>query len=369
MKLLIPGPVTTHRAVRAALAHDFAPWDPDFLPLYHGLGTRLLHLGGGQVGTHVALILPGCGHFVTEAAIRSLLPAGGRILVPMTGVYAERMARLAREAGRVVVPLPVGPEAAVDPAAVRRALLADPGLTHVGLVYSETGTGVVHPPAAIGAEVRALGRRLIVDAVSAFGALPIDLAQQPEIDAVVFTANKCLEGVPGAAFALARSDRLEAAAGQAGSWSFDLADVAARLKAGDGARFTPPAQVLNALSVALDRLEAEGGPPARLVRYRANMRVLHEGMRGLGLAPVLGSGMQGPIVVNVHAPADPRWDLQRFVDAVKRRGFVISNFYNTARPSFRLGCIGALRPADMRRAVGAIGAALEELGVRERRAA
>ncbi len=211
-KLLIPGPVTTHRAVRAALAHDFAPWDTDFLPLYHGLGARLLRAGGGQVGTHVALTLPGCGHFVIEAAIRSLLPPGGRLLVPMTGVYAERMARLAREAGRVVVPLPVGPGAGVEPAAVRRALLADPGLTHVGLIYSETGSGVVHDPAAVGAEVRALGRRMIVDAVSAFGALPIDLAAQPEIDAVVFPANKCLEGVPGVAFALARRDRLAPAA-------------------------------------------------------------------------------------------------------------------------------------------------------------
>ncbi len=369
MKLLIPGPVTTHRTVRAALAHDFAPWDTDFVRFYHGLGARLLRAGGGRVGTHIALTLPGCGHFVIEAAIRSLLPPGGRLLVPMTGVYAERMARLAREAGREVVPLPVGPEVPVDPVAVRRALHADPGITHVGLVYSETGSGVVHDPAAVGAEVRALGRRLIVDAVSAFGALPLDLAQQPEIDAVVFSANKCLESVPGAAFALVRSDRLEAAAGQAGSWSFDLADVAARLAAGDGPRFTPAAQVLNALSVALDRLEAEGGPAMRLVRYRANMRVLYEGMRGLGLVPVLGPDVQGPIVLNVHAPADPRWDLQRFVDAVKRRGFVISNFYNTARPSFRLGCIGALRPADMRRAVGAIGAALEELGVRERKAA
>jgi 2-aminoethylphosphonate-pyruvate transaminase len=369
MKLLIPGPVTTHRSVRAALAHDFAPWDPDFRPIHAALRARLLRLGGGREGVHTTLPLPGCGHFVTEAAIRSLVPPGGRLLVPMTGAYADRMVRLAREAGRQPVPLPVSPVAPTDPAAVRRALLADPGLGHVGLVYSETGSGVVHDPAAIGAEVRALGRRLIVDAVSAFGALPLDLGAQPEIDAVVFTANKCLEGVPGAAFALARRDRLAACAGQAGSWSFDLGDVAARLAESDGSRFTPPAQVFAALLVALDRLDAEGGPAARLVRYRANMRVLYEGMRALGLVPVLAPSVQGPIVVNIHAPADPRWDLQRFVDAVKRRGFLISNFYNTPRPSFRLGCIGALRPADMRRAVAAIGAALEEMGVRERRAA
>ena len=210
---------------------------------------------------------------------------------------------------------------------------------------------------------------MIVDAVSAFGALPVDLAAQPEIDAVVFTANKCLEGMPGMAFALARTDRLAAAAGRAGSWSFDLADIASQVAAGGGPRFTPPVQVLAGLAVALDRLEAEGGPPARLARYRANMRVLYEGMRGLGLTPVLAPAAQGPVVINIHAPGDPAWTLQGFVAAVKRRGFLISNFYNTPRPSFRLGCIGVLRPADMRRAVTAIGAALDELGISERKAA
>jgi 2-aminoethylphosphonate-pyruvate transaminase len=368
MKLLIPGPVTTHRSVRAALTHDIAPWDPDFRAVYHGLRVRLLRLAGGQDGVHAALPLPGCGHFVTEAAIRSLIPSGGRLLVPLTGAYADRMIRLAREAGRDAVPLPIAADQPTDPAAVRRALLADPGLSHVGLVYSETGSGVVHDPAAIGAEARALGRQMIVDAVSAFGALPLDLAAQPEISAVVFTANKCLEGVPGSAFAIVRTDRV-LTVGRAGSWSFDLADVAARLAGGDGARFTPAPQVLAALVVALDRLDAEGGPPARLARYRANMRALYNGMCGLGLTPLLPPAVQGPIVLNIDAPADPAWDLQAFVAAVKRRGFVISNFYNTPRPSFRLGCIGALRPADMRRAVTAIGAALDEIGIRQRKAA
>ncbi|MGC8474973.1 MAG: 2-aminoethylphosphonate--pyruvate transaminase [Acetobacteraceae bacterium] len=362
-RLLIPGPVNTHRRVRAAMNQDLAPWDPDFRPLYDGVRARLLALGGGDPATHVALSLPGCGHFAIEAAIRSLLPPGGKLLIPATGAYAARMARLAREAGRVPVALPVPATAPTDPAAVRRALAADPAIGLVGLIYSETATGVIHDPAAIGAEVRALGRRLLVDAVSAFGALPLDLGAQPELAAVVFTANKCLESVPGAAFVLARAGAL--AQGRAGSWAFDLADVAAN----PGPRFTPPAQVLAALAVALDRLDAEGGPPARLARYRANARILYQGMRALGLTPVLAPEVQGPIVVNIHAPADPAWDLQRFVDAVKARGFVISNFYNTEAPSFRLGAIGALRPADMRRAVAAIGAALESMGVQTRRAA
>ncbi len=375
MLLLIPGPVTTRPEVRAALAQDFAPWDNDFRPLYLGVRTRLLHIAGGRPDTHVTLALQGCGHFITEAAVRSFLPPGGKILIPATGSYADRMIRLATEAGRQVIQLPIPQTAPIDPQAVAAALSADPTISHVGLVYSETGSGVIHNVPAVGAVVRAAGRRLIVDAVSSFGALPFDIAAQPEVDAVVFTSNKGLECVPGLAFAVVRIDRLLECAdrcpGGAGSWSFDLADnYAHSLRTGGGSfRFTPPAQVLNALATALDLFDAEGGQPARLARYTANMRVLYDGAIGLGLTPYLPRDAQGPVVVNIHAPADPAWNLQAFVDALKTRGVLISNFYNTPSPSFRVGCIGAITPTDMAHAVTAMGAALKELGIQRREAA
>ncbi|HEY0418828.1 MAG TPA: 2-aminoethylphosphonate--pyruvate aminotransferase, partial [Acetobacteraceae bacterium] len=143
MKLLIPGPVTTHPEVRAAMAQDLAPWDNEFRPLYAGIRHELVRIAGGTEASHATLPLQGCGHFATEAAIRSFVPAGGRILIPMVGAYADRMARLAREAGRVVVELPVNEQEPVPPAAIAAALAADPGIGHVGLVYSETGSGVI----------------------------------------------------------------------------------------------------------------------------------------------------------------------------------------------------------------------------------
>jgi len=371
MLLLIPGPVTTRPEVRAALCHDFAPWDNDFRPLYAGIRERVLHIAHGVPGEHATLPLQGCGHFITEAAVRTFIPLGGKLLIPGTGSYADRMIRLAREAGRVPVVMPVAATAPTDPEAVAAALRADPGISHVGLVYSETGSGIIHDVAAVGAAVRRVGRRLLVDAVSAFGALPLDLSAQPEIDCVGFTSNKCLEGVPGMAFAVARIDSVLACEGNAGSWSFDLQSIYAHgLRSGWGSfRFTPPAQVLNAFNVALDFFDAEGGQPARLARYMANMRTFYDGVRGLGLTPYLPREVQGPVIVNVHAPADPRWNLQSFVDALKARGVLISNFYNTEQPSFRVGCIGAVTPEDMARAVAAMGEALGELGIEQRKAA
>lgn len=363
MLLLIPGPVMTRPEVRAAMAVDLAPWDNDFRAFTARLLDRILRLAGGVEGAHAVLPLQGCGHFVTEAALRTFLPPGGRILIPMTGAYAERMVRLAREAGRVPVPLPIDADRPMEPAQIAAALEADERISHAGIVYSETGSGVVCDAPAVGAAVRTAGRRMIVDAVSAFGALPWEMAAQPETDAIVFTANKCLEGLPGVAFAVASAERLAACQGNAGSWSFDLADIHANtLRWGAGSsRFTPPAQVLNALDRALDFLEEEGGPAPRLARYRENAHVFYEGVRGLGLTPCLSAAAQGPIIVNVRAPAGPRWNLQEFVDALKRRGVLISNFYNTKEPSFRVGCIGAVTAADMARAITAIGVTVGEL--------
>ena len=275
MLLLIPGPVTTRPEVRQALTRDIAPWDNEFRGFVARLRTRILHLAGGVEGVHATVPLQGCGHFITEAALRTFLPPGGRILIPATGAYAGRMIRLAEEAGRVPVPLPIGLTDPTDPDAVADALAADPTLSHVGMVYSETGSGVIHDVHAIGAVVRKAGRRMILDAISAFGALPLDLSVMPEVDAAVFSANKCLEALPGITFAVARVDRLSACTGNAGSWSFDLSDIYDYSTHGGGGvfRFTPPAQILAALDVALNFLDAEG-QPARLARYSENMRNL-----------------------------------------------------------------------------------------------
>ncbi len=368
MKLLIPGPVTTSPLVRAAMAQDLAPWDLEFRALNARVKQRLLAVAHGDPDTHATLALQGCGHFATEAALRTFVPPGGTILVPLTGSYAERMVRLAREAGRIAIELPVADGAHASPGSVAAALAANPAISHLGLVYSETSSGMIHDPAAIGAVVREAGRRMILDAVSAFGALPLDVSDHPELDAVVFTANKCLEGMPGMSFAVANIARLVASAGNAGSWSFDLSDIHAHTqRAGAGTfRFTPAAQVLASLDVALDLFDAEGGQAARLARYRANADTLHQGMIGLGLEPCLPLQAQGPIVLNVASPADAAWNLQRFVDALKARGFLISNFHNTAAPSFRVGCIGAVTPADMAGFVAAADAALREMGIRNR---
>lgn len=370
MLLLTPGPVQTRPATRAAMAVDIAPWDRDFAPEYEGIRDRVRDIAGGVAGVHATLPLQGAGHFVVEAAIRTFVPPGGRILLPCNGAYGERMTRLAREAGRDPVVMPVPDTRGVRGEEVAAALAADPTISHVGMVYSETGSGIVNDPAEIGAAVRAAGRRLIIDAVSAFGALPFDMKAQPECDALIFTSNKCIEGMPGIGFAVCPMERTRSLVGQAGSWSFDLADVLIHAeRSGWGSfRFTPPVQVLHAFAVALDLFEAEGGRAARLARYAENMRVLREGVERLGMRPYVEAAEQGPIILTLYQPEDPGFTLHGFVEALKRRGVTISSYFTTETPTVRIGCIGAVTPDDMRFAVEAIGGALGELGVGRRAA-
>lgn len=362
MLLLIPGPVQTDPRVRAAMAADIAPWDMDFRAEYAAIRAKVLELAGGIPGEHATLPLQGSGHFIVEAAIRTFIPAGGRFLLPMNGTYAERIHRLASEAGRLPVTLDVPDTRPVTAAELDAAFAAHPEVTHLCAVVSETGTGIINDPEVLGAAARHAGKRVILDAVSSFGAWPFRLADHPEVDALVFTPNKCLEGVPGVGFAVCPVESTRARIGQAGSWSLDLADVLLRAeRTGSGSsRFTPATQVLRAFGVAMRLYEEEGGQPARLARYRENMRILREGLEALGLRPYLAAEHQGPIIGTFHQPGGD-FELQRFVDALKRRGVLISNFHNTAEPTFRVGCIGAVTPDDMRGAVSAMGDALREL--------
>jgi 2-aminoethylphosphonate-pyruvate transaminase len=371
MLLLIPGPVQTRPEVRAVMADDIAPWDDEFRAEYAAMRPRIVRIAGGVEGRHAALPLPGCGHMVVEAAVRTFVPAGGKLLVVQNGNYADRLVRLATEAGRVVVPLK-GPD--TEPMAAERlaaALRENPDCTHVAVIVSETGSGIINDPNALGAVIRAAGRRMICDAVSGFGVLPFRMEDHPECDVVVFTSNKCLEGLPGIGFAVASIERIEQSRGQAGSWLLDLADVYDHaLKNGWGSfRFTPAVQALRAFRVAMDFYDAEGGQPARLARYARNADVLYDGLVALGFRPYVEKRHQGPIIVNVHQPRDPNWDFRRFITLLKSHGVLVSNFWNTVEPTIRIACIGHVHEADIRFALAQIEATLAEMGVGLRRAA
>ena len=360
--LLTPGPLTTEAEVKVAMQVDWGSWDGAFNDLTASVCRDLVAIVGAE-RDHDCVPLQGSGTFAVEAALGTLVPRSGKVLVPDNGAYCQRIARILGCLGREARVMPFAEDAAVDPDRIDAALSTDPAITHVALVHCETSTGILNPLEAIGAVVAAHGRRLIVDAMSSFGALPID-ARTLAFDALIAASGKCLEGVPGMGFVIARRDVLDGSTGQAHSLALDLADQWQYLRRTGQWRFTPPTHVVAALRVAIDRYRTQGGQAARLARYAGNCAALLDGMRALGFAPFLPRHLQAPIIVTFHSPPDPAYDFGQFYRRVRERGFVLYPGKLTRVETFRVGCIGAIDAATLRRAVEAIGATVREMGIR-----
>ena len=360
--LLTPGPLTTSITVKRAMLRDWGSRDRDFIALNARVRERLVRLIGGT-GTHVCVPLQGSGTFAVEAMLGTLVPRAGRLLVLVNGAYGARMVRIARYHARQVVLLETPEDQPNDVAALERTLAADPAITHVAAVHCETTSGILNPIEQIADVTARAGRRLLIDAMSSFGALPLDAREVP-FEGVAASANKCLEGVPGVGFALVREQALGAAEGNAPAVSLDLYDQWVSMERTGQWRFTPPTHVLAALDQALDEHEAEGGVAGRATRYRANCRILIEDMCAQHFEPLLPDRLQAPIIVTFRMPADPRFVFDEFYDRLRERGYVIYPGKLTVAPSFRIGCIGRIGPDDMRGALAAIRATLAEMGVR-----
>ncbi len=350
--LLTPGPLTTSAATREAMLADWGSREPDFIALTAELRQRLLNVVNAN-DAYAAVPLQGSGTFVVEAAIASLLGPDAKLLVLINGAYGERMLSIANGYGRRVEALTWPENEAIDPGAVAEALEADKTITHVAMVHCETTAGLLNPLEAVAQAVHRAGRELIVDAMSGFGALPINLAATP-VAVVLASSNKCLEGAPGLGFAIVKRTMLEAASGVSPSMSLDLHGQWRGFEHNGQWRFTPPVQVVAALVEALRQLEIEGGPPARLARYRANFEVLASGMSRLGFQLYLDPKLQAPIIATFRTPDDGAFLFESFYRRLAARGFVIYPGKLTKGPSFRIGCIGAVTPDDFKQLIDAV---------------
>ncbi len=359
--LLTPGPLTTSRPTREAMLRDWGSRDEDFIAMNARIRRRLVALAGGE-GTHVCVPVQGSGTFAVEATIGTLLPRDGKALVLINGAYGTRITRMCDIMGRAYVTLEMPEDEPPVPEDVARVLNADTGITHVIAVHCETTSGILNPIRELAQTVAAHDRALIIDSMSAFGALPFSLADSPA-DAIVASANKCLEGVPGMSFAIIREQALEQAEGNAPVLCFDLHDQWRAMEANGQWRFTPPTHVIAALDAALAQHEAEGGIAGREARYRRNCTVLIEGMTEMGFQPYLSANLQAPIIITFLTPSDPNFVFDRFYNLLRDRGIVIYPGKLTQANSFRMGCIGALDESHMRRALDAVRAVMGEMEV------
>ena len=357
--LLTPGPLTTSLRTRQSMLRDWGSWDVDFNSITGRVRERLLEIVHGS-GTHECVPMQGSGTFSVEAAVGTLVPRTGHVLVPQNGAYCQRIARICRVLGRKLTTIDYAENTQVAAAGIERALRADPSITHVALVHCETSTGILNPLEEVAQVVSRHGRGLIVDAMSSFGALEIDARTTP-FDAVVAASGKCLEGPPGMGFVIVRREALERCEENCHSLSLDLYDQWVYMKKTTQWRYTPPTHVVAAFDAAIAQYLEEGGLAARGARYAQNCRTLIEGMSRLGLKSFLPAAIQAPIIVTFFAPESPRYVFKDFYDAVKAHGYILYPGKLTTVETFRVGCMGQLGERGIAGAVEAVAKVLAEM--------
>jgi 2-aminoethylphosphonate-pyruvate transaminase len=344
------------------MLRDLGSRDSEFIGLVRDVRRRLLVLAGVEEDDYSTVIVQGSGTFGVESALSAAVPRGGAVLVLMNGAYGRRMAAMASVLGIPCRTLETPEDVPLDPAAVDAVLSRDASISTVAVVHCETTTGLMNPAGEIGGVARRMGRAFLVDAMSSFGAVPIRAAEWG-IDFLVSSSNKCIEGVPGFSFVIARRDRLVAAEGAARSLSLDLHAQWRGLEETGQFRFTPPVQAILAFREALVELVEEGGIEGRAARYRENNRVLREGMRALGFREYLRPEVQGHIITSFLYPDHPAFSFEDFYQRLNDRGQVIYPGKLTGTDCFRIGNIGRIFPEDMRALCAAVEEAMREMGI------
>ena len=360
--LLTPGPLTTAYEVKEAMLKDWGSWDDDFRDLTKKLRKNLLSLLGPRKNLYDCVPIQGSGTFAVESMLGTFIPKDGKLLVLANGAYGLRAAQTMDYLNRDYHLLDKGDYLPPRGNEVAGILENDKAITHVLVIHCETSSGILNPLEEIGAVVKSAGRKLLIDSMSAFGAVPVD-PEKIDFEAMVSSANKCIEGVPGFGFVFAKLSALEAAKGNCHSLSLDVeAQWSAMEKSGQW-RFTPPTHVVAAFLTALEIHEEEGGVAGRGARYTNNRDVMVSGMRDLGFETLLDERWLSPIIVTFFCPADRAFEFTKFYDLMKSEGYIIYPGKLTVVDSFRIGCIGRMDAHVMNGVVYAAKKALEAMGV------
>lgn len=351
--LLTPGPLSTSKGVRAAMFRDWCTWDDDYNTIVQEIRHKLIGLASPSEH-FTCVLMQGSGTFSVESAIQTMTPRDGKILFLVNGAYGQRMVTISEFLGIDHVVHDSGERERPDLAKLESELQNDPTITHVCVVHCETTTGMLNPIEKVGEIVKSHGKTFFVDAMSSFGGIPLDM-EEIGIDWMVSSANKCIQGVPGFGFILARKNLMEGAKNNARSHSLDAYDQWKTMEDKNGKwRFTSPTHTVRAFAQAITELEEEGGVAARYQRYSENHRILVEGMEGLGFKTLLPHDYQSPIITSFFSPESDKYSFNNFYQALKKKGFVIYPGKVTGADTFRIGNIGHVYPDDMKALIEAV---------------
>ncbi|MBP6115342.1 MAG: 2-aminoethylphosphonate--pyruvate transaminase [Neisseriaceae bacterium] len=357
-KLLTPGPLTTTDSVKAAMLVDHCTWDEDYKVITRDIRQQLLALAQAPISDYTAILMQGSGSFGVESVLTSVIKADETVLVASNGAYGERIVEILNYAKIPHVLLAQPYDQPIDAAQVEAKLNQHPEIKHVVMVHCETTTGILNDIEAVGKVVHAQDKTFIVDAMSSFGGIDIPMAAW-HIDYLISSANKCIQGVPGFAFILAKRSQLAASKGHARSLSLDLHAQHDAMEQDGKWRFTSPTHTVLAFAQALKELAAEGGVAARHQRYAHNNALMREKLAEVNIHPYLKPEHQSPFISTFLFPNDD-FDFNQMYAYVKERGYAIYPGKLTEVDTFRLGNIGEIYPEDVARVADIIKAFIQE---------
>lgn len=347
-KLLTPGPLTTTDTVKQEMMFDHCTWDDDYKQITQKIRRDLLKLAQVSEEEYTVVLMQGSGTFGVESVVTSSVGEKDKILVCANGAYGERMAQIARQAGKNLVVYQEEYHNIPDAQKVKQLLEEDPAITHVGMIHSETTSGILNDIEAVGKVVKEAGKTFIVDGMSSFGGVKIDV-KGIGIDFIVSSANKCIQGVPGFSYIICRREALMKCKGKCSSLSLDLFDQWETMEKDGKWRFTSPTHVVLAFARAMEELKQEGGIPARAKRYRDNNKKLIERMKAMGIRTYIDETHQGPIITTFFYPNSSRFSFEEMYRYIKERGYAIYPGKVTDADTFRLGNIGEIYAEDIDR--------------------
>lgn len=329
-------------------------WDEDYnVHIVEEIRKGLVQLATRKTDEYTSILMQGSGTYCVEATLGSVITLKHKLLILSNGAYGDRMGNIAEYHGMNYDMLAFDETEQVSVEYVDDYLAHNAEITHVAVVHCETTTGILNPLKEITHMVKMHGKKLIVDAMSSFGGVPLDV-EELGIDFMISSANKCIQGVPGFGFIIARKSELQYCKGVSKSLSLDIYDQWDAMEKGHGKwRFTSPTHVVRAFKQAMDELAAEGGVEARHARYCRNHDVLVEGMRSLGFKTLLKDEVQSPVITSFLYP-DKEFNFKEFYHQLKEKGFVIYPGKISQADTFRIGNIGDVFPEDFSRLIEAI---------------
>ena len=360
--LLNPGPATTSDTVKyAQVVPDICPREQEFVDIMTEVRKDLVKVVHGDPEKYTAVIFTGSGTIIQDVCVNSLVPEGKKICVVNNGAYSARMVEIAQYYHIPCVNLEFSTTGLPDLKVVKETLEKDNDISVVATVHHETGTGVLNPIKDIGRLAHDNGCIFVVDTISTYGLMPIDIEEQ-NIDFLMSSAQKGLAAMTGASWTVGRIEEIKKSKDYpTRSYYCNLYMQYDFFERVGEMHFTPPVQTMYALQQAVREYFAEG-EQTRWERLTKCWEAIHKGLEEIGLGTVIDKEIQGRLVVTVKAPDDGKFDFFKLHDYCYERGFSIYPGKMFGLQTFRLCNLGVITAKDIQDFFVVAKAAFEAMG-------